>query len=59
MLFSHVAYLFLALIYNKVSDITSLASPMDVLKTIMITFLIGNKEVRKAVPSENEKGIEA
>ncbi len=28
MLFSHISYLFLALIYNKVSDITSLASPM-------------------------------
>ena len=49
MLFSHIAYLFLALIYNSIKDVTSLTSTIDVLKTIRITFLMRNKEVRKVV----------
>ena len=59
MLFSHIAYLFLALIYNSIKDVTSLTSTIDVLKTIRITFLMRNKEVRKVVTSQDEHGINA
>ncbi|MGC8514565.1 MAG: IS1634 family transposase [Thermoplasmata archaeon] len=59
MLFSHIAYLFLALIYNRISDITSLASSIDVLKTIRITFLVRNSNVRKVVTSQDDRGIKA
>ena len=38
-------------------SITSLASSIDTLKTIRITFLLRNKEVRKVVTSQNERGI--
>ena len=41
------------------TDTTSLTSTIDVLKTIRITFLMRNKEVRKAVTSEDEHGINA
>ena len=59
MLFFHIAYLFLALIYNSIKDVTSLTSTIDVLKTIRITFLMRNKEVRKVVTSQDEHGINA
>ncbi len=59
MLFSHIAYLFLALIYNRISEITSLPSTIDVLKTVRITFLMRNKEIRKVVTSQNEHSINA
>ena len=59
MLFFHIAYLFLALIYNSIKDVTSLTSTIDVLKTIRITFLVRNKEVRKVVTSQDEHGINA
>ena len=53
MLFPHIAYLFLAPIYNSIKDTASLTSTIDVLKTIRITFLMRNKEVRKAVTSQD------
>ena len=59
MLFSHIAYLFLSLIYNEIKDVTSLTSTIDVLKTIRITFLMRNKEVRKTVTSQDERGLKA
>ncbi|MCL4480223.1 MAG: hypothetical protein M1113_01905 [Candidatus Thermoplasmatota archaeon] len=59
MLFSHIAYLFLALVYYRIGGITFLASIIDSMKNIRITFLIRNKEVRKSVISQNEHGINA
>lgn len=59
MLFPYIAYLFLALIYNSIKDVTSLTSTIDVLKTIRITFLMRNKEVRKVVTSHKQHGINA
>ncbi|MGP6240458.1 hypothetical protein ACNF40_08670 [Cuniculiplasma sp. SKW4] len=57
MLFSHIVYLFLALIYNRISDITSLQSTIDVLKTIRITFFVKNGNVSKVVTVQDDCGI--
>lgn len=56
MLFSHIAYLFLALIYNRISEIGSLASTTDILNTIRITVLARGKVVREVVTSQDERG---
>ena len=59
MLFSHIAYLFLALIYNRISEIGSLASTTEILKTIRITMLARGRSVRKVIKSEDERGRKA
>ena len=53
MLLSHIAYLFLALIYNSIKYVTSLTSIIDVLKTIRIKFFKGNKDISKVVTSRS------
>ena len=53
--FSHLAYLFLALIHHVVSDTASLTSTTEVLEIIRITLLVREKSVRRVITSKDER----
>ncbi len=59
MFFSHIAYLFLALIHYRIRDSVSLASTTEVLKTIRITMLARGKSVNNVITSHDDRGKEA
>ena len=57
-LFSHLAYLFLALIYNrarKVDDRVSLSSVLDVIWKVRLQYTVRGKEVKKKLDSRDPK----
>ena len=60
MLFSHLAYLFLALIYNrarKVGDRVSLSSVIDVIGQVRLQYIVRGKEVRKKLDSGDNEAL--
>lgn len=60
MLFSHMAYLVLALIYNRtmsVDDGVSLASVLDVIGKVRLQYTIRGKEVRKKLDSRDPEAL--
>ena len=59
MFFSHIAYLFLALIHYRIRDSVSLSTTTEVLKTIRITMLARGKSVRNVITSYDDRGKEA
>jgi transposase len=59
MFFSHIAYLYLALIHYRIRESVSLTSTTEVLRTIRITMLVRGKSVSKVVTSHDERGKEA
>ena len=60
MFFSYLAYMFLALIYNRIkaiSETASLASVQDLLGQVRIQYIISGKEVRKKLDSWNPETL--
>ena len=60
MFFSYLAYMFLALIYNRIraiSETVSLASVQDLLRQVRIQYIISGKEVRKKLDSRNPETL--
>ena len=60
MFFSHLAYLFLALIYNRASNVSgtvSLSSVMDTLGQVRLQYIINSKDVRRKIDSGNKEAI--
>lgn len=60
MLFSHFAYLFLALIYNRVRNVSGsvlLLSVMNTLNQVRLQYIINGKEVKKKINSRNKEAI--
>ncbi len=60
MLFSHLAYLFLALIYNrarKVDDRVSLSSVLDVIGQVRLQYTVRGKEVKKKLDSRDPEAL--
>ncbi len=60
MFFSYLAYMFLALIYNRIRSITetvSLVSVQDLLRQVRIQYIISGKEVRKKLDSRNPETL--
>ena len=60
MFFSYLAYMFLALIYNRIkpiSETASLVSVQDLLGQVRIQYIISGKEVRKKLDSRNPETL--
>ena len=60
MFFSYLAYMFLALIYNRIkpiSETASLVSVQDLLRQVRIQYIISGKEVRKKLDSRNPETL--
>ena len=61
MFFSYLAYLFLALIYNKVREINpqvSLASIQSIVSTVRLQYIITGKEVKKKLDSRDPDALD-
>ncbi len=60
MFYSYLAYMFLALIYNRIkaiSETVSLVSVQDLLGQVRIQYIISGKEVRKKLDSRNPETL--
>jgi transposase len=60
MFFSHLAYLFLAVIYNrmkKIDESVSLQSVQGILSQVRLQYVISGKNVRKKIDSRNGKAL--
>ncbi len=60
MFFSHIAYLFLALIYNRVKKVDeniSLHSVLDTINEVRLQYLVAGKKVIKKLDSRNMEAL--
>ncbi len=61
MVFSYLAFMFLALIYNIVKEVyqpASLTSIQDLLSTIRLQYIISGNEVKKKLESKDKDALD-